>query len=132
MFVFDLLHTEAALLYSLFIIFAFENQRWFKRAIYKSELERGFVENTGLVAMICQCGFCLVYGWDTSFWSAVLLFACGIVAAQIYSLIAGIVAAGDHKIVWQLSTVAIYPVIFLFGGKLTWFGFFPNNGFSLY
>ena len=54
MIVFDILHTEAVLLYSLFFICAFENQRWFRSANYSSGFEREFAENTGLVAMVCQ------------------------------------------------------------------------------
>ena len=132
MIIFDILHTEAVLLYSLFTIFAFENQRWFRSANYSSGFEREFAENTGLLAMICQYGFCILYGWDVSFWSTPLLFACGIFAAQIYALISGLVATGDRKIVWVLCSVAIYPVVYLFSIKLSWFGFFPSNGFSLY
>lgn len=132
MFFFGLLHVEAALLYALLIICAFENQRWFKSGVYSGSIERELVENIGVVAMVCQYGFCVLYGWDVSVWSAPLLFALGIISAQIYVLLIGLISPGDHKVLWILGSVSILPIVFLIGSKLTWLGFFPENGFAAY
>lgn len=132
MIVFDILHTEAVLLYSLFFICAFENQRWFRSANYSSGFEREFAENTGLVAMVCQYLFCIAYAWDEGLAAGALLFVNGLILTMINKLpIVGDIQQ-DRKIVWVLCSVAIYPVIYLFSIKLSWFGFFPSNGFSLY
>jgi len=132
MFVFDSLDKEAVLLYSLFMICAFENQRWFRSANYSNGFEREFAENTGLLAMVCQYLFCIAYAWDAGLAAGALLFVNGLVLTMVYSLpFVGFIWQ-DRKIVWVLCSVAIYPVVYLFSIKLSWFGFFPSNGFSSY
>ena len=132
MIVFDILHPEAVLLYSLFTIFAFENQRWFRSANYSSGFEREFAENTGLFAMVCQYLFCIAYAWDEGLAAGALLFVNGLLLTIINSLpFVGFIWQ-DRKIVWVACSVAIYPVVYLFSIKLSWFRFFPSNGFSLY
>ncbi|MDC0507516.1 hypothetical protein OAO10_02605, partial [Luminiphilus sp.] len=95
-------------------------------------IERELVENIGVVAMVCQYGFCVLYGWDVSVWSAPLLFALGIISTQIYVLLIGLISPGDRKVLWILGSVSILPIVFLIGSKLTWLGFFPENGFAAY
>ena len=132
MIVFDILHPEAVLLYSLFTIFAFENQRWFRSANYSSGFEREFAENTGLFAMVCQYLFCIAYAWDEGLAAGALLFVNGLLLTIINSIpFVGFIWQ-YRKIVWVACSVAIYPVVYLFSIKLSWFGFFPSNGFSLY
>ena len=129
---FDLLHAQAIGLYALLIICSFENQRWGRSQSYSSSLEAELVENTGLIAMFCQYGFCVAYGWDVSIWSALVLFFSGIVITQIYVLLVGLIAPGDHRVIWIVSSFSIYPVAFLFASKLTWFGLFPEAEFAVH
>ena len=93
-------------------------------------MERTFAIYSGVIAMICQYSFCIAYGWDVSFWSAILLYGCGIVGAQLYVIVSTIILGGDNPLVWRLSTVALYPMIYMLATKLTWFGFFAGNGFA--
>lgn len=113
------------------MICSFENQRWVRSQNYSSVLEAGFVENTGLVAVLCQYGFCVAYAWDVSVWSALTLFVLGKAITLSYVFMMGFVAPGDHRSIWLLCSISFYLIAFLFASKLTWFGVFSDGDFGL-
>lgn len=105
-------NASLTILYCLFVIAAFENQRWARarRGGMKgsSEAFGVFVDFTHLLSTVFRFGFlialALIVGWQ----QALGLLVISSVTVSIYTVASTVLAKGDSLILWMLGTIAVW------------------------
>lgn len=113
--------TAIALVAVCFYVSRFENQRWMRRrtqGIQGSSLIAGFiVDFTYGVCLLFSILYLVAFIWQFGWQPTVGLVTINLVMGMIWSL-----ATRDSLVVWILATIAAWPLMFVLGSTVSWFG----------
>lgn len=136
--------TATTILFFVFFIAQYENQRWVRaRAGGMRGANEGIglaVDLSGAAAMVFGIIWLIAYGFDAGWRYAVGLFLVGLSIMVAYSLVSTTIVAsvkratmdrpalqfdrmgGDWLLLWMLGTLAVWPLMVLLGTRVSWFG----------
>lgn len=136
--------TTTTVLFCLFFIAQYENQRWVrKRAAGMRGASEGtglLVDLSGMVAMVFGFVWPVAYGYDAGWRYAVGVYVTGVAIVTAFSFASGALVAatkratmdqmslqfdrmgGDWVVLWILGTLAVWPLMMMLTARVSWFG----------
>ena len=101
------------LLFVVFGIFRFENQRWIRSIAGgnrgTSEMMALFVNLTGFLGLIVGIGATIFLIWNAGWMIGIGTLVATVLAGFLASILLTIVFRGDSFLIWFLSTIALWP-----------------------
>ncbi|MCA3653874.1 MAG: hypothetical protein IOB85_05965 [Methylobacterium sp.] len=111
---------------ALYNFAAFESQRWIRARLNgirgASERIGLFVDTTGTIKLIFLIVFMVGYIYDFGFVLAIKLFLIMVLIPLTAVVFLSIVRLADSPLFWILGTVFVWPLMYLLGKRISWFG----------
>jgi|GEM_PF-4616370 hypothetical protein len=120
-------------LFPLFLFDAalFENREWVWARSHgfkgRNETIGFFVDLTGFLATVFYYLFIFSVGYDHGVGTALFIFFSLLGVGLLSTPLSTFLFKGNNPIVWMISTLSLYPLVFFIAPYTSWFGFIPMN-----